>query len=97
VKTETVPFRSRHLLSAGRKSSLLWLALRGLDLSSISRRSQVPSATIHSVLLYSESLLTYRQAQKIPIVDMLSVCSTIYKGAQKSVFSECLLLFPTKD
>jgi hypothetical protein len=44
--------RCRHLLSPGRKSSLPVAALLwGLDLSSKSRRSQMPSAPMHSSYL----------------------------------------------
>ncbi|UTE79263.1 hypothetical protein [Rossellomorea sp. KS-H15a] len=51
MNTVTVPFRSRHLLSGGEEvKPPRAFALRGLDLSSTSRRSQVPSAAIHSSL-----------------------------------------------
>ena len=73
----TVPFRCRHLLSSG-------IALRGLDLSSISRRSQVPSATIHSVLLYSVSIMRNGKYKKTPIVDCLIQDKNYLHGSNRS-------------
>jgi hypothetical protein len=73
--------RCRHLLSAGRKSSLLVAALLwGLDLSSKSRRSQMPSAPMHSsffTVIESFQPLGEEKVIKMPLHQMLNIVCRI--------------------